>query len=259
MSNLNERLIGSGKAVGAAAAAFVADATAPGAGSLAGFVTALTTESLDLIRQRLRERQAPLAEEFEIALTNIMKKSSVTPEILFSRQPFTTFATEALRIGLRKHQRETHVRLRFALITAALSNDQDHDLHMQYLRLLDELSERHVVLLDVICQQVESQIGFAEKVSDLDHSEAMLYLTPFASMQDCYNSIPEYLRKEISRIHFRLMISDLDRNFLVHTADADDFDEFQSGNSAVVDESSKSKPIAVTAHGWHFLQFIREG
>lgn len=175
---------------------------------------------------------------------------------LFAQPAFVTFAVEALRIGMRKHQRETLVRLRIALISAAVREEQDHDLQMQFLRLLDDLSERHILLLDALCSQAEEAIGFTDPNDEKKH-EPTLHLTPFTSLQSCYDSLSAELRSEVTRFHFRLMMSDLSRYFLVHMVDTEDLEEFQSGNSNLVAESSQPKPIAITTHGVQFLRFVR--
>jgi len=257
MTNQKEGMSSAGKAVGPAAAGFVADVIAPGTGSLAGFVSAVALESFDLLRQRLKEREGPLAQEFERALNVIQERSGKSPGDLFAQQAFVTFAVDALRIGMRKHQRETLVRLRVALISAALTENPDHDLQTQFLRLIDDLSERHILLLDVLCTQAEDKIGFIDHIDEIKRTETTLHLTPFTSLQSFYDSLSPAFRSKVSRFHFRLMMSDLSRYFLVYMADAEDLEEFQSGRSGILLESSQTKPVAVTTHGVRFLRFVR--
>ncbi len=245
------------KSIGVAGTGLATDLCVPGAGSAASFFATIAMESVEQIRLRFQEREGPLQNEFGYALAFILERSGKSPEDLFAQQSFATFAAEALRIGIRKHRRETLVRLRVAIISAALSEDQDEDRQLQFLRLVDEMSERHILLLGSLCDQVKGRIGFIDPNDGARRSETTIHTTPSTSLQQCYEALPRDLRDEVSRFTFRVLMSDLSRHFLVHMADAEDLEEFHSGNSGLLIETSEPKPIAVTTHGVRFLRFVR--
>lgn len=129
----------------------VARALIKGAAGQIPFAGSFLTEIIDLlfiepIEERRNEWFKSLAEAIEEIRC---QQESLTVEKLANNNEFITTIHRATEIAVRTHQQEKREFLRNAVVNSAYHDSPSFDKRIYFLRLVDELSLNHVVILDL--------------------------------------------------------------------------------------------------------------
>ena len=84
------------------------------------------------------------------ALNDVQQRQAeLTPEKLAEDPSFITVLHHATEIAVRTHQKEKRQYLKNAIINSTKPNPPDFDKQMYFLRLIEELTVDHVLILDL--------------------------------------------------------------------------------------------------------------
>lgn len=204
------------------------------------WVGALIAEVGNVYLNPLEKRKRHWAEEVSKAIEEIRNRFGLLPEELQKDERFVSFLYHATISGLKNHQRQKIEALRAAVVSSADPAVVSDDITFQYLKYIDELTVTHIRILRCLHE----------------HSDA---LDQFEEMGPIYDLVQRNSSVSLDRTDFRAFLNDLDAKFLIRIGDITDFPEFASGQSAILDTSSKIMPLRVTSLGENFLAFITQG
>jgi len=98
----------------------------------------------------LQKRQDQWREQVGAAIKKLQESSRVDIDALLQDEGFVTMLIQAQLVALRNHHLEKREALRNAIVNVALSMEGVSDLHLAFVRFVDELSPAHVRLLKAI-------------------------------------------------------------------------------------------------------------
>jgi hypothetical protein len=208
-----------------------------GAVSAVPFAGGLLAEVGSLYLNPLESRRKQWMDDVSDALERIRRELDVLPEQLKDNERFISILYQATPIAIRNHQSLKREALRNVLISSVSGEQQDFDQESMFLRFVDELGVMHIRLLSILSRSSEALENF-EKLDEV-YAEVLHHLGP------------------IDRVAFRAAIQDLEARFLVRLGDVEDFEEYRSLETNVVDDDSKVRKLMVTGIGEAFLAYIR--
>jgi hypothetical protein len=209
-----------------------------GAVSAIPFAGGVISEVGNLYLNPLEKRKQRWMDEVSRAIEEIHNRFSRLPESLESDDAFVSFLYQATILALKNHQREKLEALSNALVSAANPESTSDDLVFQFLRYIDDFSVTHLQLLS----------GFEKHAGQIARLE---------QLEQVYAKIKSLMGLSLDRAMFRSFLNDLDARFLIRIGDIDDFPEYASNQTYIVEEKSANRHLEVTDLGRDFLLFIR--
>jgi hypothetical protein len=192
-----------------------------------------------LVHPPLQKRLEQWREDIAAAIRRL-QKSSVEIDALLQDEGFSTMVIQATVVVLRNHHQEKREALRNAIVNAALSTQGATDLHLAFVRFVDELSPAHVRLLKAIKYR-EGEIA------------------PLKSYPEIYHLIKDALGQSTTDL-FKMYCLELEARGLIRISpDIDDFPGMYEASAMLYEETKDDLPrICISEVGANFLAFISD-
>jgi len=192
------------------------------------FVTPPLQKRLDAWREDVAEALRQLESGKGIDLTELQ-----------SDEHFISILMQATTIAMRNHQAEKLKALKNAIINSAISSRPKEDLHLIFVRFIDELTPTHIKLLSFLAQ---------EKMA----------LKDLKSYPQLYSAFDKKHPHTLSHDEFKMICGDLEVRGLIRISqDIDDFEDIYQASSLLLEETRDDLPrIIVTDVAVEFLWFI---
>ena len=186
------------------------------------------------LERRRDEWMAQIAQDLE----DITTRGGPSAAALLQDESFVTMFVQATQIAVRNHHKEKTEALRAAVSNSATAPDLRDDLHLSFIRYVDELSPSHIILLRVLLQR---------------HPE----VSSAKSYEDLYNACVGLLPFSPSRDVFKMLVLDLQTRGLIRiSGDIDDFDDIYHADAIITEETRDDLPrLLVTEVGRAFIEF----
>ncbi len=158
---------------------------------------------------------------------------------LQSDEQFISIVMHATTIAMRNHQIEKLTALKNAIINSATPSRLKEDLHLMFVRFIDELTPTHVKLLSFLVQEEMT-------IRDLK------------SYPQLYDAFDQKHSHALSHDEFKMTCGDLEIRGLVRISqDIDDFEDIYQASSLLLQKTRDDLPrIVVTDIAKEFLWFI---
>jgi hypothetical protein len=172
-------------------------------------------------------------------LRQLVAEKGLTLESLQANDAFITFVLQTTTVAIRNHQEEKRQALRNCLYNAAGSPDGKADLHLSFIRFVDELSPSHVLLLRLVRDR---------------HGE----IAVLKSYETLYSLLAPELPRVQSQDIFKMMCLDLGSRGLVQiSADIEDLPGIYEASAILWESTRDDLPrLVISAVGNEFLSFI---
>ena len=102
-----------------------------------------------------KRRQAWLEELADVVTELQQRVAGLTPENLAANEVFVTVAMQASQVAIRNHQNEKLDALRNAVLHSGLPNPPEEDEQLIFVRLIDQLTPWHLLLLALLNNPVQ--------------------------------------------------------------------------------------------------------
>lgn len=191
------------------------------------------------VKPPLEKRLERWRKEIAQSLRELEENQEIDLEILQNSDQFISIISQATTIAIRNHQREKLDALRNAIINSATEQNSQDDLHLTFIRFIEELTPSHLHLLKLL-------VSYEEKVSLLKSYPAI------------YQLLSEAVEDIISRDQFKLFVGDLvSRGLIWISPDIDDFEDIYQASSLLTSQTNDDLPrIIITDIAKDFLKFI---
>lgn len=97
-----------------------------------------------------RRKEAWLQQLASVVEEVQVRTADLTPEKLAQNDVFVTVAMQATQVALRNHQQDKLDALRNAVLNSALPNSLEEDEQLIFVRLIDQLTPRHLRVLALL-------------------------------------------------------------------------------------------------------------
>lgn len=175
--------------------------------------------------------------EIERALADLAQHHQCSPAGLAEDPAFVSALLKATATALATHQKKKLFVLREFLVAVGSRAIPDEETQHALLRLLDDLSVGHLEVLQFLKAE-------ADAIGSLDNLDAV------------YERYRAAYRGQLDRMTFRWLLADLTSRMVIHLGDITDMDEFASQKSFLLLQSSKQRPLQITALGERLLQLL---
>lgn len=200
-------------------------------------VGGVLSEVGNLFLNPLERRKQQWMQHVGEALGEINQRFGRVVSDLEKDERFISILYRTTESALKTHQEEKLTALRAALVSSVELSTTPDDTAFQFLRYIDELTPTHINLLALF---------------SLTAKEGNQY----GSLEQAYAAASTRTNNQVDRAIFRAFLQDLDSRFLVQIGDAKDFQEYASNTQYLTFESSKGRPLEITAFGLSFLKFV---
>jgi len=193
------------------------------------------------VQPSLEKRLVGWRNDVADALNRLEENQRIQIASLQSSELFVTMLMQATRLAVRNHQQEKLNMLRNAILNTASGIDLNEDLHLLFIRYIDELIPAHFFLLKFFYDN-ESELAFSR------------------SYEKLYSIFDKKNPKLLSKDEFKLLCGDLvNRGLLRISQDIDDFDDMYVA-SALLNESTRDDLpfIKGTELGRDLQKFVAE-
>ncbi len=192
------------------------------------FVTPPLQKRLDEWREDVAEALRKLELERGIDLTKLQ-----------SDEQFISIVMHATTIAMRNHQIEKLTALKNAIINSASPSRSKEDLHLMFIRFIDELTPIHVKLLSFLVREE-------------------MTIRDVKSYPQLYDAFDKEHHHALSPDEFKMTCGDLEIRSLVRISqDIDDFEDIYQASSLLLSQTRDDLPrIIVTNIAKEFLRFI---
>lgn len=187
----------------------------------------------------LQKRTEKWMEEVAQALRYLEENQGIKLETLQGDERFITIVTQATIIAVRNHQQEKLDALRNAIINSATNPNLEEDIHLTFIRFIEELTPSHLALLKF----------FVSREDDLK------LLTSYPSI---YQLISSSATGSLPKDQFKMLIGDLNvRGLIWISQDIEDFEDIYQAEAVINESTNDNLPrIIVTDISKDFLEFI---
>lgn len=109
------------------------------------------SEIIDLLyKQPIEQRREEWLNDLAEALNEVQQRQvELTPEKLAENPDFVTVLHRATEVAVRTHKKEKRQYLKNAIVNSAKPNHPDFDKEIYFLRLIDELTVDHVLIMEL--------------------------------------------------------------------------------------------------------------
>jgi len=193
-----------------------------------------------IVHPPLQKRLEQWREDIAVAIRKL-QESSVEIGALLQDEGFATMVIQATVVVLRNHHQEKREALRNAIVNAALSTQGASDLHLAFVRFVDELSPAHVRLLKAIKYR-EGEIAPLKSYPEI-----------------CHLISKDALGQSTSDL-FKMYCLELEARGLIRISpDIDDFPGIYEASAMLYEETKDDLPrICISEVGANFLAFISD-
>lgn len=201
----------------------------PGASELfEWFIKPPLEEKLDAWRRQVGE-----------ALRQLEAEKGVDLKLLQTDDRFISIVMQATTIAMRNYQNEKLSALQNAILNSADTDSLEEDLQFVFIRLIDELTPSHILLLSFF---VKNKRGFRD----------------IESYDRLYRWYEQLYANGISQEVFRLLCNDLSSRGLIRISQdlRDSEDIFQASNLLLEDTKEDLPRVIVPEISEQFLVFI---
>lgn len=186
----------------------------------------------------LEKRLKQWREDIAAAIKTLYESGRIEIGALVKNEEFSTMVTQATAVALRNHHQEKREALRNAIVNTALSMEGASDLHLAFVRFVDELSPAHVRLLKAIKDR-EGEIA------------------PLKSYTEIYRLISKDALGEFSTDLFKMYCLELEARGLIRISpDIDDFPGIYEASALITGQGDDLPRIRISEIGVNFLAFI---
>ena len=169
----------------------------------------------------MQRRLEKWREEISQALVYLMENQGVKLENLQASEQFVTIVAQATTIAIRTHQKEKLDSLRYAIENSALAPNNDEDLHLTFIRYIDELTPSHLSLLSFFIKNEQS-------------------LVQLSSYTELYRVYLENNTSHLSKEEFKMECGDLINRGLVRISSGlDDFEDIYEPDIRIANNPQK--------------------
>jgi hypothetical protein len=192
-----------------------------------------------IVHPPLQKRLEQWREDIAAAIRKL-QDSNFEIDALLQDEGFATMVIQATVVVLRNHHQEKREALRNAIVNTALSTQGASDLHLAFVRFVDELSPAHVRLLRAIKYR-EREIA------------------PLKSYPEIYHRISEEALGKTSADFFKMYCLELEARGLIRISpDIDDFPGIYEASAFVSGAGEDLPRICISEVGANFLAFISD-
>jgi hypothetical protein len=192
-----------------------------------------------IFRAPVQKRLEQWREDVAAAIRKL-QESSVEIGALLQDEGFATMIIQATVVVLRNHHQEKREALRNAIVNAALSTQGATDIHLAFVRFVDELSPAHVRLLRAIKYR-EGEIA------------------PLKSYPEIYHLISKDALGQPTTDLFKMYCLELESRGLIRISpDIDDFPGIYEASAWVSGGGVDLPRICLSEVGANFLAFISD-
>jgi hypothetical protein len=192
-----------------------------------------------LITPPIQKRQYVWMENVTEVLRRLMTEKGLTLDSLQADDAFITVVLHATTVALRNHQEEKMQALKYCLFNAANTSDLMADLHLSFIRFVDELLPAHMILLRLIRER-QGEIAALKSYDELYKVHAP--------------GLPEGTSQDI----YVMLCLDLESRGLIRiSADIEDFPGIYEASALLLEETRDDLPrVAISTVGIEFLDFV---
>ena len=194
-----------------------------------------------IVHPPLKKRQELWMEDIAAAIKKIQESGRIEIGALLQDEEFATMVIQATVVVLRNHHQEKREVFRNAIVNAALSTQRASDLHLAFVRFVDELSPAHVRLLKAIKYR-EGEIAPLKSYPEI-----------------CHLISKDALGQSTSDL-FKMYCLELEARGLIRISpDIDDFPGIYEASAMLYEETKDDLPrICISEVGANFLAFISD-
>ena len=215
----------------------LAEALVIGAVGTLPVVGGLLAEFGNRIFNPLEKRRNAWTREVESALDVLQSNFHKLPAELAENPAFVTAVVNATRTALGTHREEKIQALRKYIISVGSDSLLEEELQNALHSLIDAFSVSHF-----------NVVYYLSKLAGEDEQ--------LVNLESLYLAYSDAREKQIGRMNFRWVLSDLSNRMVVHLGDAEDYSEYSSGHNVLETESSHTKPIQITELGTALLKLL---
>lgn len=194
-----------------------------------------------IVHPPLQKRLEQWREDIAAAIKKLQESGRIEIGVLLRDEGFSTMVIQATVVALRNHHQEKREALRNAIVNATLSPQGASDLHLVFVRFVDELSPTHVRLLKTIKNR-EGEISYLKSYAEIFHL------------------ISKDGLGELSTDLFKMYCLELEARGLIRiSSDIDDFPGMYEAGALLLEETRIDLPrIRISEVGVNFLAFISD-
>jgi hypothetical protein len=187
----------------------------------------------------LQRRLVAWRENVAEALRQLESRQGIDLTKLQSDEYFISIVMQATTIAMRNHQAEKLTALQNAIVNSAIPSRSKEDLHLVFVRFIDELTPIHVKLLSFLVQEE-------------------MVLRDLKSYPQLYDAFDKKHPHALPHDEFKMTCGDLEVRGLVRISqDIDDFADIYQASSLLLEQTRDDLPrIIVTDIAKEFLWFI---
>ncbi len=230
--------------------------------STAGKIVSITTGTnwiagIEVLGQFIRPQMEKSRREWEFqvfcALNELNKRQNGIIKRLYYDQEFQSLLRQTFIISWKTHKTEKFQALKAGIMNSALKKVTSFDKTEIYLRLVDELTTTHLIVLNFIQD-------FKNKITAVDSFEKYYTILNGGTID---RTVPT-IDSTIDLSTFRAIMRDLEiKGLILISSEIGDIEGVKrKGGSLLIgneDEEDKDLPfVTVTTHGQDFLAFIKE-
>lgn len=193
--------------------------------------------------------------EFQVfcALKELNKRQEKILERLYKDEEFQTLLRQAFFIAWKTHRSDKFKALKAGIMNSALNGNTSFDKKEIYLRLIDDLTTTHLLVLNFI-------YDFQNKITAIDSFEKYYNILNNGTIDKDFPVIDSTI--ELST--FRAIMRDLEiKGLILISSELTDIDGVKKKAGSLLlendnKENDKLPFVTVTKHGQEFLSFIKE-
>lgn len=213
-------------------------------------------EGIELLGQFITPQLEKSRREFEFQVSCALKELNQRQENilrkLYEDEAFQTILRQAFFIALKTHRSEKFKALKAVIMNSALNEDTSFDNKEIYLRLVDELTNTHLLVLNFI-------YDFRDKITAVDSFEKYYNILNKGTIDA---TVP-FIASTIELSTFRAIMKDLENKGLVLiSSELHDIRGVKRSVALGIGNETKEDKglpfVTVTNHGRGFLEFIKE-
>lgn len=192
-----------------------------------------------IVHPPLQKRLEQWREDVVAAIKKIQESGQIEIGELLQDERFSTTVIQATTVVLRNHHQEKREALKNAIVNATLSPQKASDLHLAFVRFVDELSPAHVRFLKAI----------------KDHEGE---IAPLKSYTEIYNFISKEILGETTTDQFKMYCLELEGRGLIRISpDINDFPGIYKATGLLVEDIDLPR-MRTSEVGVNFLEFISD-
>jgi hypothetical protein len=191
------------------------------------------------IQPPIQRRQQKWMEEVAQKLFELETNGNVKIEDLKRNELFNSILIESTIVAMKTHNQQKREMLKTTVIHAALGITIDDDSAVLFIRYIEELTSRHILLLRQLHLHPEP-------------------LKTIKGYEELYKLFSEEVGSTVSKDAFRFLCEDLATRGLIRISqDIDDFTDIYEASALLSDATNDNLPrIRVTILGNDFLAFV---